>query len=114
MDRRAFVLSSAAGLATLLARLGALAAQGAYPGKPVTLLCPFAVGGAGDALTRVAAEHVRSQRSVAPAVEYRPGAGATIAPAQVAKAAADGATLGLYSISPFLTCRICRRCPTTH
>ena len=38
-----------------------------------------------------------------PRVEYRPGAGATIAPAQVAKAAADGATLGLYSISPFLT-----------
>ena len=103
MHRRAFVLSSAAGLATLLARPLFVAAQGAYPAKPITLLCPFAAGGAGDALTRVAADHVRSARGVAAAVEYRPGAGATIGPAQVAKAAADGATLGLYSISPFLT-----------
>ena len=54
-------------------------------------------------LTRVAADHVRTKRSVAAGVEYRPGAGATIGPAQVAKAAPDGATLGLYSISPFLT-----------
>ena len=78
-------------------------AQAAYPGKPVTLLCPFAAGGAGDILTRAAADHVRTKRNVAVGVEYRPGAGATIAPAQIAKAAADGATLGLYSISPFLT-----------
>lgn len=103
MDRRTFILTSAAGAAGLHGFLRAAAAQGAYPAKPVTLLCPFAAGGAGDALTRVAADHVRSHRKAAAAVEYRPGAGATIAPAQVAKAEPDGATLGLYSISPFLT-----------
>jgi tripartite-type tricarboxylate transporter receptor subunit TctC len=103
MDRRAFILSWAGGLTAILTRPWPTAAQSAYPAKPVTLLCPFAAGGAGDALTRVAAEHVRSHRSVAAGVEYRPGAGATIAPAQVARADADGSTLGLYSISPFLT-----------
>jgi tripartite-type tricarboxylate transporter receptor subunit TctC len=103
MDRRSFVLGSAAGLAALPGFVAGVAAQPAYPGKPVTLLCPFAAGGAADMLTRVAADHVRAKRNVAAGVEYRPGAGATIAPAQVAKAAPDGATFGLYSISPFLT-----------
>lgn len=103
MDRRSFVLGSAAGLAGLPGLLTTAAAQSGYPGKPVTLLCPFAAGGAGDMLTRAAADHVRAKRNVAAGVEYRPGAGATIAPAQVARAAPDGATLGLYSISPFLT-----------
>ena len=103
MDRRSIVSGCTAGLAGV-AGFGVRApAQAAYPGKPVWLLCPFAAGGAGDILTRAAADHVRTKRNVAVGVEYRPGAGATIAPAQIAKAAADGATLGLYSISPFLT-----------
>ena len=103
MDRRTFVLGSSAGLASMSGLINNAVAQSSYPGKPVTLLCPFAAGGAGDIFTRVAADHVRAKRNVAAGVEYRPGAGATIAPAQVAKAAPDGATLGLYSISPFLT-----------
>ena len=103
MDRRSFILGCTAGLAGVAGFGVRASAQAAYPGKPVTLLCPFAAGGAGDILTRAAADHVRTKRNVAVGVEYRPGAGATIAPAQIAKAAADGATLGLYSISPFLT-----------
>ena len=102
MDRRHFVLGSMSGFAALNFA-SPTGAQSKYPSKPVTILCPFAAGGAGDMLTRVAADHVRAKRNVAAAVEYRPGAGATIAPAQVAKASPDGATLGLYSISPFLT-----------
>jgi tripartite-type tricarboxylate transporter receptor subunit TctC len=103
MDRRSFILGSVAGMAGMPGLVTRAAAQSSYPGKPVTLLCPFAAGGAGDMLTRIAADHVRAKRHVAAGVEYRPGAGATIGPAQVAKAAPDGATLGLYSISPFLT-----------
>ena len=103
MDRRSFVLGSVAGLAAMPGLITGAAAQSTYPLKPVTLLCPFAAGGAADMLTRVAADHVRTKRNVAAGVEYRPGAGATIAPAQIAKATPDGTTLGLYSISPFLT-----------
>ena len=103
MDRRTFVLAGIAGLAGMSRPVTRAVAQSAYPAKPVTLLCPFAAGGAGDILTRVAADHVRAKRNVAAGVEYRPGAGATIAPAQIAKASPDGTTLGLYSISPFLT-----------
>jgi len=85
MDRRSFVLAGIAGLASMPGPVTRATAQSAYPGKPVTLLCPFAAGGAGDILTRVAADHVRAKRNVAAGVEYRPGAGATIAPAQIAK-----------------------------
>jgi tripartite-type tricarboxylate transporter receptor subunit TctC len=98
MDRRSFLAGAAA-----FPLLTPAWAETAYPSRPVTLLCPFAAGGAGDLLTRAAADHVRTKRNVAAGVEYRPGAGATIAPAQIAKANPDGATLGLYSISPFLT-----------
>lgn len=106
MDRRQFLLTTAG--ASLGAGLGpglanSAFAQSAYPSKPVTLLCPFAAGGGGDILTRAAADHVRTKRNVVASVEYRPGAGATIAPGQIARAQPDGATLGLYSISPFLT-----------
>jgi tripartite-type tricarboxylate transporter receptor subunit TctC len=98
MHRRNF-LSLAAFV--LIPPKGALAAS--YPSKPVTILVPFAAGGGGDILTRAAADHARNKRNIPVAVEYRPGAGATIAPSQVARAAPDGATLGLYSVSPFLT-----------
>jgi tripartite-type tricarboxylate transporter receptor subunit TctC len=100
MDRRNFMIG-----ASSLGAVGVLpgVARAAYPAKPVTFLCPFAAGGGGDILTRVIADHARNKRNVAAAVEFRPGAGATIAPGQVARAEPDGATLGLYSISPFLT-----------
>jgi tripartite-type tricarboxylate transporter receptor subunit TctC len=111
MDRRQFISSAAwLGASALVAGSGRAMAQ-AYPSKPVTILCPFAAGGGGDALTRVLADHVRSKRSVAAAVEYRPGAGATIAPGQIARAAPDGTTLALYSISPFIVVPHLQRLP---
>lgn len=106
MDRRQFLWTSAGmglGAGLGLSTAGSAFAQGAYPAKPVTLLCPFAAGGGGDILTRAAADHVRNKRNVAAAVEYRPGAGATIAPGQIARVQPDGYLVGLYSISPFLT-----------
>jgi tripartite-type tricarboxylate transporter receptor subunit TctC len=105
MKRRDFLKStSAVASATILAPfLTIRKAWAAYPSKPVTMLVPFAAGGGGDILTRVMADHARNKRSVPVAVEYRPGAGATIAPSQVARAEPDGSTLGLYSVSPFLT-----------
>jgi tripartite-type tricarboxylate transporter receptor subunit TctC len=110
MDRRSFVHASLS--LTAFGALGASQAHGqTYPTRPITLICPFAAGGAGDALTRVASDHVRSKRNAAAAVEYRVGAGATIGTAQVARAEPDGSTLGLYSISPFLTVPHLQRVP---
>jgi tripartite-type tricarboxylate transporter receptor subunit TctC len=105
MDRRQFVKSVGITVAGFgpTSLIAPSVSHAAYPNKPVTMLVPFAAGGAGDILTRVIADHARSKRNIAVGVEYRPGAGATIAPSQVARAEPDGATLGLFSVSPFLT-----------
>jgi tripartite-type tricarboxylate transporter receptor subunit TctC len=105
MHRRKFVKGLASAGAGYVAASLPLGQQvwASYPSKPVTILVPFAAGGGGDILTRAIADHARNKRSIPVGVEYRPGAGATIAPSQVARAEPDGATLGLYSVSPFLT-----------
>ncbi len=84
------------------------------PSRPVTLLCPFAAGGAGDILTRAAADHV------APSAMSRPASSIGRAPARPSRRprsprqTPDGATLGLYSISPFLTVPHLQKLPYDH
>lgn len=88
-DRRA-LLGALAGAAAVGASGRALAQ--AYPARPVTLIVPYAPGGASDALGRLIAGPLGSlgQQVV---VENRPGAG-TLAGAQaVARAEANGYTL---------------------
>jgi tripartite-type tricarboxylate transporter receptor subunit TctC len=103
MRRREFLINSASACiaTTMLGR--AAFAQSGTPTAPVTIFVPFAAGGASDILTRVVADYARSNRNIPVGVEFRPGAGATIAPSHVARSAPDGATLGFYSVSPFLT-----------
>ena len=105
MHRRDFLLAAASlGAGSIIPGMfGGAGGRTRYPNAPVTIFVPYAAGGASDILTRVVADYARSQRNVAVAVEFRPGAGGTIAPSHVAKAAPDGASLGFYSVSPFLT-----------
>lgn len=62
-----------------------------FPTKPVTLVVPFAAGGAADAVARVLSQSVHLKQPVI--VDNKPGAAGTIAAAMVAKAPADGHTL---------------------
>lgn len=50
MDRRRFVIGSAACLAAL--QSGPMVAQDVYPSRPVTIVNPFPPGGASDVVTR--------------------------------------------------------------
>ena len=50
MDRRQFVVGSAATAAALSA--GSAQAQDAYPSRPITLINPFPPGGAADVVGR--------------------------------------------------------------
>ena len=73
-------------------------AQDTYPNKPIKVVVPFPAGGATDILTRAITEKL-SQRIGQPVIiENRPGAGANIGAATVAKAAPDGYTLLMGSI----------------
>lgn len=67
--------------------------QDGYPSKPVTIVCPFPVGGVVDIIARIVAEKMGANMKATVVVENKPGAGGTIGAALVARAAPDGYTL---------------------
>lgn len=72
-----------------------------FPSRPITLIVGFAPGGGGDIVSRWIAEYLRERWKVAVVVENRPGAGATIATGQLARAKPDGYTVALATTSPY-------------
>jgi tripartite-type tricarboxylate transporter receptor subunit TctC len=88
------------GAAALALGDGALA-QEAFPTRPVTIIVGFAAGGGGDISSRWIADFIRQRWNVTAVVENKPGAGATIATTQIARAKPDGYTVGLATTSPF-------------
>jgi tripartite-type tricarboxylate transporter receptor subunit TctC len=64
-----------------------------YPTKPVRLVEPFGAGGGVDVVARPVAQKLSELWGQPVIVENHPGAGATAAPALVAKSPADGYTL---------------------
>jgi len=91
--RRSFV-SSIAISAALPAR-----AQQAWPTKPVRIIVPFPAGQSTDILARVTADQLGKALGQQVIVENRPGAGGSIGADVAAKAAPDGYTLLMVTIS---------------
>ncbi|HVE49247.1 MAG TPA: tripartite tricarboxylate transporter substrate binding protein [Casimicrobiaceae bacterium] len=80
--------------ATMLLALSAAAAHAqTFPAKPVTLIVPFPPGGTTDVLARTLSDKLHELWGHPVIVDNRPGAGATIGAAMVARAPADGHTL---------------------
>ncbi len=78
-------------LAALLGVSGVVAQE--YPSRPVRLLVGYPPGGSPDAVARLLAPKLTQSLGQAFVVENKPGAGATVATAEVARSAADGYTL---------------------
>ncbi|WP_083715944.1 tripartite tricarboxylate transporter substrate binding protein [Pseudacidovorax sp. RU35E] len=91
MTRRLLVAS----LAT-----AAFAAHAAYPERPITIVVPYAPGGAADAMARVIAAKLGPKLGTSVIVDNRAGASGTIGAAYAAKAAPDGYTV-LYDATPY-------------
>ncbi|QTL02145.1 tripartite tricarboxylate transporter substrate binding protein [Aquabacter sp. L1I39] len=90
---RRTLLSACAGLAAaLLCAVGPASAQ-TYPTRPVTLVVPYAPGGASDALGRLVAKWLQEKLGQPFVVENRPGAGSAVGADFVARATPDGYTL---------------------
>ncbi len=81
-----------------LAAAGA-AAQAAYPNKTVKLIVPWAPGGSTDVLARILAHDMNKAWGQPVLVENKPGASGNIGSDLVAKAAPDGYTLLVGSMS---------------
>jgi tripartite-type tricarboxylate transporter receptor subunit TctC len=70
-----------------------------WPARPVTIVVPFAAGGSADLLARILQQHMQQKFGVPFVVENRSGAGGSIGTGFVAKAAADGYTLLVGTVS---------------
>ena len=88
----------AAALAAL--PLAALAQDRAadFPSRPVRIILPFAAGGPSDIMTRLLALHLSELWRQPVVVDNRPGAGGVIGTEQLARAPADGHTIGVGSV----------------
>src|SRR5262245_36340547 len=93
LPRRAF-LHLAVSAAALPAASGVAWAQ-AYPTRPITLVVPFAAGGAVDALPRSLVERMRGSLGQPIIIDNIGGAGGSLGVARVARAAPDGYTLAV-------------------
>jgi tripartite-type tricarboxylate transporter receptor subunit TctC len=69
------------------------AAAQEWPAKPVTIVIPFAAGGAGDILARILSPRLEKTFGKPFVVENRPGAGGVIGAVHTAKSAPDGYTI---------------------
>jgi len=92
-----------AGLSLLFAHSPALAAESAYPNRPIRLIIPFPPGGSADPLARQLGAWFTEKWGVTVVTDNRPGAGTAIAHTMGARAAPDGYTLLLASSSGMAT-----------
>ena len=84
---------------TVASTLAAPARAQAYPTKPIRIIVPFPAGQSTDILGRVMADQFTKSLGQQVIVENRPGAGGTIGADVAAKAAPDGYTLLMMTIS---------------
>jgi tripartite-type tricarboxylate transporter receptor subunit TctC len=82
--------------AALATQLGAALAQG-YPSKPIKFIVPFTAGSGTDIIARTVGDAMSKSMGQPVLIENKPGAGGTIAAAQVAKGEADGYTVLVHS-----------------
>jgi len=72
---------------------------GAYPDRPVTMICPFPAGGAMDIVARNLVEALKPHFPKPVAVVNRPGAAGTIGNSEVVQAKPDGYTIGISAVA---------------
>jgi tripartite-type tricarboxylate transporter receptor subunit TctC len=94
-SNRRHALRAVAGVAIAVAA-GAVMAQG-YPSKPIRLIVPLAAGSTADIVSRFAGQELSKVLGQPVVIENKPGAGGTIAMAELARAAPDGYTIAFAS-----------------
>jgi tripartite-type tricarboxylate transporter receptor subunit TctC len=95
MQRRNLLVS----LSLALAASFNAQAQTSYPQRPVKLIVPYAAGGSADIVARLITDEWAKKLGGVMVVDNRAGAGGNLGVDAVAKAAPDGYTIGLQTVS---------------
>lgn len=98
MQRRTFLATTAA--AMLATPASAQGPAPAWPARPITFLVPFAAGGPSDALARVLARGLAAELGQQVVIENKGGMGGLVGVTALAKAPADGYTIGMNATGP--------------
>ena len=96
----------ACGLAAAFLCAAAAAQPGDYPNRPVRLITPFTAGGAIDVLCRVIGERLAQRLGQNVVVESIPGANTIVGTQALVRAAPDGYTFMITTMSTALNNRI--------
>ena len=98
MQRRSIFIKNALAALALSALAGTALAQG-YPSKVIRLQIPFAPGGTTDIIGRVISEPLGKALGQTVIVENRAGGGGVVGATELSRAAPDGYTLGVATVS---------------
>lgn len=109
-SRRMASAAAAAAALALLAPSLAMAQPAGYPNKAIKLVVPYAPGGSADIAARLVTDEWGKALGGSLFIENKGGAGGNIGVDMVAKAAPDGYTIGLQTVSlainPSLTAKM--------
>jgi tripartite-type tricarboxylate transporter receptor subunit TctC len=97
------VIARLVSLGLLLATAGIASAQAPYPSKPVRYIIPFPPGGSTDPMGRMIATRLTERWGQTVVVDNRPGGNTVIGTEVLARAPADGYTIGWCGASFFST-----------
>ena len=97
--------------ALVLSAVAAAPALAAYPEQPIRMIVAYAPGGGTDILARAAAQYIAKHlgNNASIVVVNRPGAGGAIGFSEIARAPADGYTIGFLNTPNVLTIPIERK-----
>ncbi len=92
------VLTAAGALGAAALVPGLARAQGAWPNRPVTVVCPWGAGGGTDATARIIASLLEKDLGQPFNVVNRTGGSGVVGHSAIATAPADGYTLGMITV----------------
>ena len=92
------ILSAAGALGAAVVVPGLARAQGAWPNRPVTVICPWGAGGGTDATVRIIANLLEKDLGQPFNVVNRTGGSGVVGHTAIATAPPDGYTLGMLTV----------------